>query len=637
MGHSRESAFDGRGGEVSIGRSATISSAIALVVGMALVGFGSVLSGGILERLNTIVVGCFLAFIAGYDLYRRLRGNLGHPEFVRSGVFLGLWLIGTSLSLDTAPLSLLTTLDLCIGVLAIAVFSFEFLIEFTDRPGKRRWARNHGPSVRSIVAGALDRLSTSVGALGRGSNHIGSLGRGSSRDSSYIAPILLAVPVGIGAGLGAAAFRFLMFLVHRAFFGMLLSVLPSRVWIAVLPVLGALIAGVLIYELAPEAAGHGVPENMEAIATNEGTIRHRLPPFKVLVSALTLGAGGSGGREGPIARIGAGVGSSLGQVFDLSARNTRLLLAAGIAGGIGATFGAPIGGILFGIEIVMLYRIKPVSVLVLAETNLVAVTTAQAIAPHFRWFAFMPFPLPELSVTVTDVLYAVPYGIVMGGLAALWVVLLDRTERLFGKVDVPDDFKPAIGAIPVGILGIYFARYGVMGVGYRGLRLAVNDVTIGAGLLIALAASKLIATQFTIGSGGSGGVFAPTLYIGGLAAVGLHQVAGVLPISASLLGVVGMGAIFSGAAFAPLTAMFLVAEVFDSYALVLILAIPSAISYAISKRLIGPSIYTSRLDRKGILDGYPEVVEKIGPGEEEIGEEDLIDRVPVRGFGHSSD
>lgn len=605
--------------------AASIVATITAVVGAGDVLAAAAVGGPTPDAVDAGVVGVVL-LVLGADTYRReRRAEPPAPNALRAAAVVGLWSIAFSLHVDPTASDALTRVAILAGAVVTLVDAPAFARRYAERPRRRRAAsrdladllavgRRLGEGLRSLAVVPLERpreVRSALHALPDGDVDLLSTEEGGR--PRLVAPVVLTVPIGIGAGLGAAAFRYLMTLVHGLLFGTVLSGLPSHAWIAVLPLVGALLAGTLIHEFAPEAAGHGVPENMEAIATDGGRIRHRLAPFKVLVSALTLGAGGSGGREGPIARIGAGVGSSLGQLFGLSTENTRLLLAAGIAGGIGATFGAPVGGAFFGLEIVMRYRVKVYNVLVLALTTLTAVATADLLAPRFTWFAFLPFQLPTFSVGPADVLVALPYGVLLGIVAWAWVVLLDRTERAFEGVSVPDHLKPAIGALPVGILGIWFAHYGVMGVGYVGLQYAVTNVQVGAGLLLALALAKLVATQFTIGSGGSGGVFAPTLYIGGLFAVGAHQALGLVPESAALIGVVGMGAIFSGAAFAPLTATFLVAEVFGDYALVAILLVPSLVSYLVAHRLLGASIYTSRLQRKGLLAEYGKWADRIGP------------------------
>ncbi|MFB6185264.1 MAG: hypothetical protein ABEI86_00145, partial [Halobacteriaceae archaeon] len=241
---------------------------LTTVFGFGLLGTAIVFHGSLSERIVAGVVGSLIGLMSVYNLYRISLGKLEHPDVVRSSVLLSLGLFAFSLESDPRPFTLLTTISLVLGPLILFVNLADFLREFKNRPGKIRWARNHGPTVSKFGADIGDRLYRQI------QSDLDNLKKLLSQDigplTGPLLPLLLAVPVGIGAGVGAAAFRFLMYGIHTILFTEVLPLLPSRLWIVFLPVAGAGVAGVLIYEFAPEAAGHGVPENMEAIADNGG-------------------------------------------------------------------------------------------------------------------------------------------------------------------------------------------------------------------------------------------------------------------------------------------------------------------------------------------------------------------------------
>lgn len=426
--------------------------------------------------------------------------------------------------------------------------------------------------------------------------------------------LILAAATGVAAAGGALAFRIGLRVVEELMFGDFLPLFPSENFVLLLPIVGALIAGFVIFQYTPENAGHGIPETMRAIGERGGRMKHRVAPLKIVVSSLTIGSGGSGGREGPIARIGSGVGSSLGQLFNLDERIIRLLSVAGLSAGIAATFNTPLGGIIFGLEVLCLRRIKIFNVGVISLATLTAVAIIRPIFSHFG-LEFLPVSLSTQFV-FSDILYAIPYGIIMGFFALIWIRGLYGTEVLFDKIRIPPHLKPALGAIPVGLLGAFYFKFGalsagIMGVGYEGMGLAFKGTLDGLTLLSALAFSKMLATCFTIGSGGSAGVFSPSLYMGGVFALGLQEFFH-LPINNATAGLVGMAAMFSGAAFAPITSAVMVSEMFNNYALIPVLFVPCFISYLISSSLHDGSIYTARLRRKGILERYQIVVKEIG-------------------------
>jgi CIC family chloride channel protein len=419
------------------------------------------------------------------------------------------------------------------------------------------------------------------------------------------APYLYATIVGVGAGLGAIVFRELIRAFDWVFFGQLADGLLSGLgdWRVVLvPAAGGLFVGPLIYFLAREAKGHGVPEVMLAVESQRGRIRPRVAAVKSLASALTIGSGGSVGREGPIVQIASVVGSAVGQMARLSDDNVRLLVAAGAAGGISATFNAPIAGVFFALEVILRhFNVRNFSIVVLSSVVADAIGHAYfGDAPAFL------IPSYELESVLEFPLYAI-LGVLSAFAALAFIWLLYKSEDLFDSAKMPEWVKPALGGIGVGMLGLYHAE--LFGVGYGSGPSAdaiPNAVTGNTGLelLLALAGLKIIATSVTIGSGGSGGVFAPSLFIGAMLGGAFGHVANeVWPGVAAPEGayaMVGMAAVFAGAARAPITAILILFEMTRDYSIILPLMTAVVISTAISQIVSRESIYTLKLRRRGI-------------------------------------
>ena len=272
---------------------------------------------------------------------------------------------------------------------------------------------------------------------------------------------LLSVLVGIAGGIGAIIFRNMILLNRIIFFNKILPLvtvefLGINLGYILLPMLGGLIVGPLIMRLAPETKGHGVPEVMEAVALKGGRIRKRVAFLKILVSSVTIGSGGSAGREGPIAQIGASIGSLIGDVFKLSDEETRLLVVCGLSAGIAGTFNAPLGGALFGMEIlyrgVELFNAVPV---ILAAVIGAAITTAYyGSQPSFKVPPTLTFKNPA------ELFWYFVLGVFFGLLSVGWVKFFYFIEELFEKMRFPRDFKMALGGMLTGFLGMFFPFYG---------------------------------------------------------------------------------------------------------------------------------------------------------------------------------
>jgi CIC family chloride channel protein len=420
--------------------------------------------------------------------------------------------------------------------------------------------------------------------------------------------------IGVVSGLAAIFFRFLIFNFSILFL-IIPEVLGTLGWILI-PIIGGLIVAFIVVRYAPEAKGHGVPEVIEAYALREGRIRFRVPLLKSLASAICIGSGGSCGREGPIAQIGAGAGSAVASALNFDKRERRTLVVCGLSSGIAATFNAPLGGTLFGIEIlaggVIGFSILPVilaSVVATALSELVLGADVSFQAPLFT----LGHPI--------ELLFYLALGILFGVLSVIWTRGFYKIEDLLEKIRVSKYILPAFGGSLVGVLAvltIYFERIfgytgefsparpyypAMMGVGY-----AFIDATllggVALGALFIFGIFKLLATSFTLGSGGSGGVFAPTLFIGAAIGGAIGQAFSAL-IPGSVLqpmafALVGMAALFAGSGRAPITCIVMLMEMTADYSLILPLMIAVSASFLVSSLLEPESIYTLKLSRRGV-------------------------------------
>lgn len=420
--------------------------------------------------------------------------------------------------------------------------------------------------------------------------------------------------VGLGAGLGAVGFRWLIDTIHSLSFGGLGQVFPflGDYVLILAPALGGLIVGPLIFFFAREAKGHGVPEVMEAVALKGGRIRPIVVVVKSLASSITIGSGGSVGREGPIVQIGSALGSTLGQALHMSDERIRNLVACGAAGGIAATFNAPIAGVIFALEVILgEFSVRYFSTVVIASvTSSVVGRVAFGNVPAFAISAYSLVSPWEL------LLYAV-----LGVLAAVVAVAFTRVLYLFEDLfdawkRFPDYLKTPIGGAVLGLGGLLFFRANAnLGLGVPGNPVAIFGVgyeamewsLFGMGtvpVLLSLMGIKILSTSLTIGSGGSGGVFAPSLFIGSMlgGAFG-HMVHAFLPTVTAAPGayaLVGMAAVFAGAARAPITSVLILFEMTDDYRIILPLMLATVVSTVLAEHISKESVYTLKLSRRGV-------------------------------------
>ena len=414
---------------------------------------------------------------------------------------------------------------------------------------------------------------------------------------------LIIVPCLTGILTGAAAIGFVELLNFVQWCAIGSTELPLRVvpdlrWyhVVLAPAVGGLIVGPLVRFLAPEAEGHGVPEVIEAVMLRGGRIRKRVAAVKSLASALTIGTGGSVGREGPIVQIGAGVGSAVGQLLKFPAEQTKTLAACGAAAGIAAVFNAPIAGAFFALEVITGNFAMPSFSPVILASVLSTVVTRAYFGDHPA-FIVQPYELQSVYEIVT---YA-GLGLFCGGVAVVFVWVMDRFESWAGRVPIPKLWRPAAGGLLLGVLIVFIPN--LYGVGY-----ATMDGALKGGIpwqwLALLLGMKMIATSLTLASGGSGGVFLPSLYLGavagGLYGFAVHALLPNVTAGSGAYALVGMAGVLSAATHSPITAMILLFEVTGDYKIILPVMVVVTLATVVGRALKEDSLYTLQLSRRGI-------------------------------------
>ena len=412
---------------------------------------------------------------------------------------------------------------------------------------------------------------------------------------------LLGIIVGLAGGFGAVGFRYLIrFFQTLAYGGQtdLLELVVNLPWYyrVAVPAIGGLIVGPVVYFFAREAKGHGVPEVMEAVALKGGVIRKRVVVIKTLVSAICIGTGGSVGREGPIVQIGSAVGSVLGQFMKVSQDRMRTLVGCGAAAGISATFNAPIAGSMFALEVVLgdfgLATFSPIvisAVMATAVSRYFLGNVPAFIVPAYELVSAWEFPL------------YLALGIFCAFVGVTFTKTLYRIEDLFDEIKFPDYLKGIIGGLILGVGSLVFPQ--VLGVGYGAIDTALTQ-QIAWWLLLLLVLAKILATSITIGSGGSGGIFAPSLFMGAMAGgffgAVLHRLFPDITATAGAFSIVGMGAVVSATTHGPLSAILILFEMTGDYKIILPLMLACIIATVTSRQLLRDSIYTLKLARRGV-------------------------------------
>ena len=424
--------------------------------------------------------------------------------------------------------------------------------------------------------------------------------------------MLLSVLVGIAAALGALVFTRIIDLSTDFFMRRLVgytmplpgaegpTVMPAeatRRWLLfVVPALGGLLAGLTVYWLAPDAAGHGTDAVINSFHRQSGKMRKRIPLVKTIATAFTLGTGGSAGREGPITQVGAGFGSLLGTLFKSGARERRLLVLAGAGAGLGAIFRSPLGAALFASEV--LYRDVDFETPALVPSFVASITSYSVYCSVTGvWGAI--FTAPQLQFRhVLELPFYLGLGVLCALVGIIYLKALHGVEdHVFKPLRMPVWLKPALGGLVVGAVGYFLPQ--VLGQGYGWAQLAMGG-NLALGLVVTIALVKIVATSFTIGSGGSGGTFAPSVVIGGMlgTAIGLvmHRwLPGIAP-SLSAFALVGMAGFLAGVAKTPLSALIMVSEMTMGYGLLVPLMLTTAAAYVLTPKKL--SLYRSQVDQR---------------------------------------
>jgi CIC family chloride channel protein len=432
----------------------------------------------------------------------------------------------------------------------------------------------------------------------------------------WIIVLSFSIIAGIVGGLGALAFRGTIILAQRFFFGFLLPKVSLNVnglnlGYILLPALGGLLVAPLIKK-APEIKGNGVPEIIEAVIFKGGMIKRELTFLKIVATSITIGSGGSAGREGPIGFIGASLASTLAQAFKLSKEMRKLLTTCGLAAGIAGIFNTPLAGAMFALEVIYngAFSINIVPILLSAIVG-------NSVTLFVLGDAFELSIPPNLSINHRELVLFFLMGLFFGVLAAFLVksfyMLIDKFENL----NLPFLLKPALGGLFVGFIGMFFPHYGIFGIGYEGMRLAINGL-LPLKLLILLGIAKILATSLTLSSGHSGGIFAPSLYIGTMIGAAFGVFFKILfpefVSSEAVYALSGMAALFSGVTQAPITQILMIAELTRSYAILPAVMSSSVISFLVARYFLkGSSVYTLKLERKGlrVKAGRPAILSTI--------------------------
>lgn len=441
--------------------------------------------------------------------------------------------------------------------------------------------------------------------------------------------LMHSVLVGLAAGIAGSLFFWLLeetqwfvleklagYIVLRAAGETIIGVrepVPFRPWLLLfLPAAGALIGGLLATRFTPEARGGGADAIIDAFHRHDGIVRRRVPFMKALCSVFTLGFGGSGGREGPIMQIGGALGSLIGRLLRVNARERRILLVAGLAAGIAAVFRTPLGAALLAVEV--LYRdefesdalVPSVLASVVAYSVFISIFGESTLFAHAPQYPFVPSHLPLYGVM----------SVILCFVAATFLFLLRTTQSAFARAKLPDWIKPAIGGMLLGIITVpllFLAApvtglgqgLGILGGGYGAAQLAITNTPwfakgwLGVELLAILGVVKIIATTLTIGSGGSAGDFGPSLVVGGLFGGAFGRAAQLLlhdpRIDPGAFALVGMGTFYGGLAHCPLASLVLVCELAGSYDLLVPLMLTEGVAFIALRH---KSLYSAQVDSR---------------------------------------
>lgn len=421
-------------------------------------------------------------------------------------------------------------------------------------------------------------------------------------DRENLIPLLIvAVLIGMLTGALAVGFRYLLLVATRICWKNPFDIIGAATnlsWyiVVLIPVLGGLVVGPIVSILAPETRGAGVPEVINAVASRQGIIRHRTTFYKIISTVISIGSGASVGREGPIVHIGSSVGSSIAQLIRLSPEWRSVFLACGAAAGIAATFNAPMAGMLFAVEIILVdFEISYLSHIAISAV------TATVVSHHF--FGNLPaFDIPNYTlVSYWEIPLYCLLGILAGFVSITFIKSISYVEDTLNRFKIPGYLQPAMGGLLVGLIAINCPH--VIGVGYQSINLILTG-KMAVNIIAVALIFKLAATSFSVGAGFSGGILAPSLVLGallgGIFGVAVNNLFPEWVATYPAYGLVGMGAIVSGATMAPITAIFTIFELTYNFEIILPLMTSCIASLIIVKKFYGNSIYETKLLKKGI-------------------------------------
>ncbi|HES59601.1 MAG TPA: chloride channel protein, partial [Caldithrix sp.] len=412
--------------------------------------------------------------------------------------------------------------------------------------------------------------------------------------------ILVALIIGLLGGYGAVLINYTIRLFQHGFWqsDFNLDMIAQVPWYfkLIIPTFGGIVVGLVIRYIAKEAKGHGVPEVMEAIALKNGIIRPRVVLAKLFSSALYIASGGSVGREGPVIQIGSAVGSTVGQFFKVNSKRMRTFVGCGAASGIAAAFNAPVAGALFAVEIILGdFAVPQFSPIVISSV------TATIVSRHYLGDSpAFQVPSYHLESPLELINYAI-LGFLAGLVALAFIKTLYYSEDVFDKFKMPEYIKGAIGGLIIGFIGLKFPA--IYGVGYDTMDQALTNGIVWY-LALALVFIKIFATSVSLGSGGSGGIFAPSLFLGAMLGAFYSDIVNIWfpdwTANPGAYALVAMGGVVGAATHGPIAAILIIFEMTNDYKIILPLMITTIIATLVATRLHKESIYTLKLVRRGI-------------------------------------
>jgi len=412
--------------------------------------------------------------------------------------------------------------------------------------------------------------------------------------------LFLAGLIGLFAGIGAYLLNLLINFIHDVLFVKFYGLFDFGDYTFLIkilfPALGGLLVGIITYRFAKEARGHGVPSVIESVANHGGYIRPRVSILTSITASTTIGSGGSAGKEGPIVQIGAAIGSTVGQLFGVSTQRMKILVGTGAAAGLAAVFNAPVTGVLFALEVIL----ADFSVTVFSP-----IIFATVISTTISHYLIGSTPVLKIPVYYLESAYEYPMymimGVVGGFVAVFFTQVLYATENYFNKLKgFPEYFKPALGGLMIGALALSFPQlYGFDDSAIHGALLISNQIWI----LFILMFFKIIATSLTLGSGGTGGLFTPSLFIGATFGAFFGSVVNLffptITASPGAYALVGMGIMIAGTTHATISAMLLIFEITYNYQVILPLMLGTIIATITARLIMRENIYTKSISLSG--------------------------------------